>query len=284
MVQLPTRRTCGRHLDDADAVDIGIRVQLREQIWEAVDTHVLDSVSLADALKVHVLRRAEDALKASPQSRAARLQRLENTATGIIGHHDGEVFRPRLQRPNCQRCGVVLERQVTHKCNRPRRADLVGMLAVGRQRNTDCRRHRAVDARGTSSRIRVHTRERQARVRRIAHRVRRAQHHVVTRAQAIRQRRRHMKSGQRFLRFNRLGKRLSHGLHRQLAGGLTDFRPLRVLLPHSLHMPNDGPCVRRHIRELHPKTVVFRFGDNGQLDIRIGQQLRDTSVQRRPAD
>ena len=93
-----------------------------------------------------------------------------------------------------------------------------------------------------------------------------------------------MKSGQRLLRFNRLGKRLSHGLHRQFAGSLTDFRPLRVLLPQSLHMLYDGPCVRRHIRELHPKTVVFRFGDNGQLDIRIGQQLRDTSVQRRPAD
>ena len=60
MVQLSPRRTRGRHLDDADAIDVGIRVQLREQIWEAVNMHVLDPISLTDALKVHVLRGAID--------------------------------------------------------------------------------------------------------------------------------------------------------------------------------------------------------------------------------
>ena len=99
-------------LDHLDTVRRGGE-QLAE-VSQAADQRVIGADRGAQTGEVNLVRGGEDPLERRRQGGLALLERGEDAATAVVGHHDPQVGSVPVG-ANHQSCDVVQERQVTHQ-------------------------------------------------------------------------------------------------------------------------------------------------------------------------
>ena len=217
------------------------------------------------------MRRSKGRLEGIAKRGRALLQGLEDAAAIVIGHHDGEVLRPRLVLRDQQPIGIVQECHIPYQGHHAWGAPIGGIQRLRGQGDANGLGHCAIDAGHPARGVGIHAVKGHTDEGGIAHRIRGAEDHRVIDRKRIAYRRRYVQSGKPELFFLQC---CAHGLAGHVGRALANLEPLAAWLPGDL----DGGAKARVIPALVGK--VRRAREHHQVDIRVIHQREHAAVQR----